>query len=163
MRDAKRSLFASINSLKPVYPDAEKIWHLLIISAQFYLNTVASPTYKLIPWHTLFSQRPRYDLHALRSVQVVESSKMSASQNKTSIGLYLGQTGPASGFYWVMGNQKLSYIKKADLSAFRQTKMSLEFFVENANNSEIRLSASSRSLLRGERSSPDFAASVLLA
>lgn len=109
----------------------EYAWHpkLSAVSTAFLLNTRASPARKSIPWFTTFEKRPRYDLHLFREVFVVQNTKIVPGVAKGERGIFIGQTNPTHGWYLPLTGPSKLQAKEADISSFRQPKVSPEDYV----------------------------------
>lgn len=107
-------------------------WHpkIAAIAATFCLNSRASPSRKCIPWLVSYESKPRYDLHLFEPTFIVTEAKIIPGSPKGVNGWFLGQSDPCTGWYLPRVEGKCLELKSADITAFRQYKISVSEYIE---------------------------------
>lgn len=105
------------------HDDARQWWDLAALAAEHVLNTRASPSRYLIPFHVTYNTRPRYDLFPLTAVTLVRKSKR-MSEDRTEKVVFLCQADAQSAFVWRFVERPIQ-IELVHVNSLRSAKFNL--------------------------------------
>lgn len=98
-------------------------WEMTAYAAEHVLNTRASPSRLLIPFHVCFGVRPRYDLFPLSVVSYIHDSKLNRD-GRTEPVIFLCQSDAQSAFVWRFANKPIE-IANVHINSLRSSKFNL--------------------------------------
>lgn len=107
------------------FEDVQHHWEMCAYAAEHVLNTRASPSRYLIPFHVCHGTRPRYDLFPLSVVTWVKGSKR-LSEQRTEPVVFLCQINAQSAMVWRFSEQP-NAIAEVHVNSLRTPKF-------NSNN-----------------------------
>lgn len=109
------------------YDRSDQCWDVLCFCAEHILNTRASSTRHLIPFHIVHGVRPRYDVMPLQVVSVIRGSKL-LTNDRTEQALFLVQVDAQTAIVWRFARKPVEF-ERVHISAIRANKVNL-FAVE---------------------------------
>lgn len=105
------------------HEDADRWWEMAAYAAEHVLNTRASPSRLLIPFHVCHNTRPRYDLFPLSAVTWVRGSKRMRVERTEPV-VFLCQADATSAFVWRFV-ERPNEIASVHVSSLRSSKFNL--------------------------------------
>lgn len=103
------------------YDRANQCWDVLCYCTEHILNTRASTTRHLIPFHIVHGVRPRYDLMPLQVVSVVRRSKR-LTDERTEPAIFLCQSDAQTATVWRFAKKPVEF-ESVHISAIRANKV----------------------------------------
>lgn len=102
---------------------ADKWWDVSCYAAEHFLNTRASPSRLLIPFHVCHNTRPRYDLFPLSVVTWVKDHKL-LKEDRTELVVFLCQVDVQTAKVWRF-DKCAKEVKDVHISSLRSNKFNL--------------------------------------
>lgn len=106
------------------YERADDCWDVLCYCTEHVLNTRASVSRHLIPFHVVHGVRPRYDLTPLQVVTVVRGSKR-LTEERTEPVIFLCQRDAQTAIVWRFMRKRVSF-EGVHINAIRANKLNLD-------------------------------------